>query len=96
MNYKVYKMEQGQQDELWEKERFPDFSKLTPQKQGSFETGWLDPKLAEMEDNFSMVFEGRLDMNASNSLRVIIPYVWNILKLEGLNHYLHGGQGQIW
>ena len=38
MTYKVYKMEQGQQDELWEKERFPDFSKLTPQKQGSFET----------------------------------------------------------
>ena len=63
MTYKVYKMEQGQQDELWEKERFPDFSKLPPQKQGSFETGWLDPKLAEMEDNFSMVFEGRLDMN---------------------------------
>ena len=60
MTYKVYKM--GKKRGEAEFQRFPDFSKLTPQAEGSFETGWLDLKLSEMEDSFGMVFEGRLEM----------------------------------
>ena len=58
MTYKVY------ESKKWSRVRFPDFSELVPVAEGALAVGWLDLRLAKKEDNFGMVFEGRLEANA--------------------------------
>ena len=54
MTYKVY------EGEGWRR-KIPDFSRLVPVSEGALATGWLDLQLARKEDNFGIVFEGRLE-----------------------------------
>ena len=44
----------------WDK--MPDFSKLKPFKTGKAESGTADPGLAEISENFGVVFEGQLSI----------------------------------
>ena len=61
----------------WDK--MPDFSKLKPFKTGKAESGTADPGLAEISENFGVVFEGQLSIAKTVSYtHLTLPTIYSV------------------